>query len=231
MNIIRAMKYPVIVVLVFILTACGKIDNYPAPNGGVYGKLVDKMSGKTLQTEQPNGFVIRLFEKGSQMQSPISFYGKPDGTFENAWVFQNDYKILPVEGAFFPVDTLTVPVGKRTEANFEVMPFLSVKDPQVSSVAGGVKASYRIARGQIGEKIVERITLVSKVPTVNNTIFDFRAFSNLTATADAALLAAPFSDEVSGLKSGTTYYVRIGVRTDNALKKYNYSEVFTVTVP
>src|SRR5690606_30681759 len=104
--------------VLIIITAC-EIDNYDPPNGGVVGTLTDKITKENFQTEQPNGFYIKLFEKGGEIFSPITFSGKPDGTFENAWIFQNEYKVVPTEGAFFPVDTATILVGERTEQNFE----------------------------------------------------------------------------------------------------------------
>jgi len=210
--------------------ACNKIDNYDRPNGGIYGKLIDKISNEQLQTEQPNGFIIRLFEKGGQTQSPIAFFGKPDGTYENAWIFQNEYKVLPTEGAFFPVDTVTISIGEYTELNFEVMPFLSLKNVNVTPVAGGVETTYQIVRDQVGDKIVEATTLISTVPTVNNNVFDFKATNDLTSTADDVILASTITDKVSDLMAGNVYYVRIAVRTNNNLKKYNYSKVFQVTI-
>ncbi|MFD1143765.1 DUF3823 domain-containing protein [Larkinella insperata] len=214
-----------------ILTSCSKIDNYVAPNGGIRGKLIDKITNEGLQAEQPNGFTVKLFEKGGKLNSPIAFQGKPDGTFENAFVFQNEYKVLVTEGAFFPIDTAVITIGASTENNFEVVPFLAITDATVTPAAGKVTVNYRLKRAQVGDKIVERKVLVSRVPTVNNSVFDFKAQTELAAVSDTDILAGMFSDEVTGLSSGQTYYVRIAARTNNPLKKYNYSKIFTVKVP
>lgn len=214
------------------LMSCGKIDNYKAPDGGIYGKLIDSVTLDNLQNDQPNGFAIKLFEKGGLNASPVRFTGKFDGTYENAFVFQNEYMVLPTEGAFFAIDTARgVKIGERTELNFNVMPFLAVTNVKVTASAGQITAEYKIARSRVGDKIVERKTLVSKIPTVNNVVFDYSfQNTNLSGTPDDTILATNFTDVVSGLTSGTTYYVRIAVRTNNPLKKYNYSKVFTVTI-
>ncbi|MEJ7767768.1 MAG: DUF3823 domain-containing protein [Chitinophagaceae bacterium] len=217
--------------LIVVFQSCSKIDNYKAPDGNIYGKLVDKITKENIQTEQPNGYSVKLFEKGGKMNSPIVVPGKPDGTFENAFIFQNEYMVLPTEGAFFPVDTVKVQVGSHTEVNFEVMPFLAVTNVTITPSAGKVTANYTIARSQVGDKIVERKTLVSRVPTVNNSVNDFRSQTDLAGKPDLDILAAPYSDVVTGLNAGTKYYVRIAVRTNNGLKKYNYSKVFTVAIP
>lgn len=217
--------------LIAVFHSCSKIDNYKAPDGNIYGKLVDNITKENIQTEQPNGYNVKLFEKGGKMNSPIVVPGKPDGTFENAFIFKNEYKVLPTEGAFFPVDTVMVQVGSRTEINFEVMPFLAVTNVSITPSAGKVTANYTISRSQTGDKIVERKTLVSKIPTVNNSVNDFRSQTDLTGKSDVDILSAQYSDVVTGLNPGTKYYVRIAVRTNNGLKKYNYSKVFPVTIP
>lgn len=220
----------IIFLLVITLFASCEIDNYAEPNGAIYGSIIDNITNETLQSEQPGGFNIKLYEKGGRMNSPIIFSGKPDGTFENAWIFQNEYKVVPAEGAFFPVDTAVVKVGGRTEVNFTVTPFLAVTDVSIEAGSGKVTASYKIARSQVGDKIVERKTLVSRVPTTNNVVFDFKSQTDLSGTADADILAAQYTDEITDLASGQ-YYVRVAVRTDNGLNKYNYSKVFPVTIP
>lgn len=218
--------------IVVLVISCDEIDNYDMPNGAIYGKLTDLMTNEGLQTEQPNGFSVKLFEKGGLKNLPISFYGKPDGTFENAMIFQNEYKVIPCEGAFFPLDTITINVKSRTECNFDVMPFLTVTNVSVTPSVGKVTASYKIVRDRVGDKIVERKTLVSRVPGVNNVTYDFRfQQTNLNQTADDVILGTQYTDEVTGLSSGKTYYVRIAVRTNNSLKKYNYSKVYQVEIP
>jgi len=220
-----------LLVVLAVLASCGKIDNYDAPNGGIFGKLVDSITTEGLQNDQPTGFAIKLFEKGGLINSPIRFTGKSDGTYENAFIFQGEYKVLPTEGAFFNVDTaMAVQIGARTELNFKVMPFLAVTNVTVTPAAGQITATYNIARSRVGAKITERKTLVSNVPTVNNVVYNFRAqVTNLSTIPDVTLLATNFSDVVTGLTSGKTYYVRIAVRTGT--NKYNYSKVFTVTIP
>jgi hypothetical protein len=217
--------------MVAIFFSCNKIDNYPFPSDTIYGLLKDVITNDSLQTEEPNGFSIKLFEKGGSMNSPITTQGKPDGTYENSMLFKNEYKVIPCEGAFFPLDTVVAQVGTRTEVNFNVIPFLAVTNVNLSTAIGTVTAVYNIVRSKVGDKIVERNTLVSLIPTVNNVVYDFRNETSLSGIADDVILATPYTDMVTGLTSGKTYYVRICVRTDNALKRYNYSKVFKVTIP
>ena len=210
--------------------SCDEIDNYDAPNGYIHGQLIDQVTNQSFQTQQPNGFTIRLFEDGGSQNSPISFYGKTDGTFENALIFQNKYKIVPAEGAFFPVDTAVVQVGQETEVNFEVIPFLAITDVSVSTTNNEITTNYSIIRSKEGDKIIDRITLVSEIPTVNHITYDFKTENSLSEIPDENILNQSFTDVVDGLTSGKTYYVRVGARTDNDYRRYNYSQIFEITV-
>ena len=219
--------------------SCSKIDNYPAPNGGVFGTVTDQMTNEGIQTEQPNGFNIKLFEKGRSINSPISFSGKPDGTFENVLIFQNEYRVAAVEGAFFPLpDTITVQVGKHTEINFSVMPYLSLTNVTVTPSANPLKVTvtYNIARSQVGGKITTRKSMLSKVPTCSNSFNALNVSTNTNSVSDATLLATTFTDVITGtssvpLVSGQTYWVRVGALAANTLSRYNYSKIVKITMP
>jgi hypothetical protein len=234
----------IIFILMFVVAAsisCSKIDNYKAPDGGIYGKLTDLITNEGIQTEQPNGFNIKMYEKGWLMNTPITFSGKVDGTFENTLVFQNEYKVLPVEGPFFPItDTAVIKVGKRTEVNFNVMPFVALTNVTVTPGTNKVTVVYNIARNQVGGKITTRKSILSRVPTCSNANNDLTASTSTTAIADATLLATQFTDVINGttafpLVSGKTYWVRVGVLATgsgfNSLNRYNYSKVFQITMP
>ncbi len=101
------------------------------------------------------GFTIQLFEEGKAGNVPILVPGKPDGSFENAFIFQSTYRVVATEGAFFPVEAQTINVGKRTEVNFEVMPFLAVTNASVSVASGKITANYTIEREQADGKILK----------------------------------------------------------------------------
>lgn len=218
-----------VLVAAALFVSCSEIDNYEEPDGMIHGTLTDAITNENFQSEQPNGFNIKLFEEGGEMNSPITFWGKPDGTFTNAWIFQNEYQVVPTEGAFFPVDTVVVQVGNETEVNFTVTPYLAVTNASVQASDGQITASYEISRTEAVDKIIERKTLVSEIPTVNNIIYDFKKETDLSEMPDEDILAAEFADEIA-VASGS-YYVRVAVATDNALKRYNYSKVFEVEVP
>src|ERR1035437_4760208 len=155
-----------------ILSSC-KQDNYLAPNAGITGSITDAITNAPVQTEQRNGIKIRLIEEryGNNV-TPIDFWGKADGSFENSNVFADKYKIIPIEGAFFPADTAEVNVNGLITVNFKVTPFLTIT-ASVTPSTGSVTTSYKISRTKVGDKITTCKTLVSAYPAVSNVINEF----------------------------------------------------------
>ncbi len=212
------------------ISAC-KQDNYPTPNAGIKGLITDSATDEQIQTEQPNGIKIRLIEtKYESNATPNDFWCRADGSFENTQIFSGQYKVVPIEGAFFPADTAIVTISGVTTVNFKVTPFLTIK-ASVTPVSGGLTASYKISRTKVGDKITTARTLISAYPTVSNTINEFSTTNDLSGVSDDQILANQYTDVVSGLTSGKTYYVRVAARTANANNKFNYSEVFKIVSP
>lgn len=216
--------------LLFMLPSC-KQDNYPTPDAGIEGAIINSVTGENIQTEQPNGIKIRLIEtKYGSNSTPNDFWCSASGAFKSTTVFAGEYRVVPIEGAFFPADTALVNISGLTAVNFKVIPYLTIK-AAITAVTGGVMATYTVARSKVGDKIISARTLVSAYPTVSNNTNEFNKTTDLTGVADEVILATPYSDQVSGLTSGKTYYVRVAVRTANANNKYNYSEVVKIVIP
>nr|WP_067061604.1 DUF3823 domain-containing protein [Mucilaginibacter sp. L294] len=228
------MKFKHIIIYSFIgsvltFSSC-KQDNYPGPDAGIEGAIVDE-TGVALQTEQPGGVKIRLIEtKYGNNATPNDFWCSANGSFKSTTIFAGQYKAVPIEGAFFPADTAVVNVSGLTTVNFKVTPYLMIKATFIPS-AGGVTASYKISRTKVGEKIVSARTLVSAYPTVSNTINEFNTSTDLSEVADGVILATQYTDAISGLTTGKTYYVRVAARTANANNKFNYSEIVKIVIP
>ena len=115
------------------------------------------------------------------------------------------------------------------------MPYLAITEANVTTAAGQVTVTYNITRQRViagsEGKINQRVTLVSAIPEVSNRVYNFRKLTNLTGIPDATILATQHTDVVTGLTSGKTYWVRVGARTSNALSRFNYSNIFQVTIP
>lgn len=219
--------------------SCSKsIDTYTAPAETLTGNVIDSVTGKPIQTEQPDGIRLQMLETSwSDNPIPWYFWVKPDGSFNNTKVFRATYKITPVDGPFFPIEGTTVDVKGVTNVDFKVVPFLNVEiTGKLQQNGSEVSLNYKISRAKTAFKITDARVFVSNTSYVSNgsndNILSSQNNNDLRNTADEDVLAGSYSATITGLKSGRTYYVRVGARTDdNVSKRYNYSEAQSVTIP
>lgn len=219
--------------LIVVLTmSCEKLDNYDDPKERLTGRLTDQMTGDALITEQPNGFRIKMSEiSWSDNPEPEYFWGKADGTFNNTKIFAGTYEITPVEGAFFPVEAQTLEIKGTVEIEFKVIPYLSVSVADIKRINDEtIEITYTIARKQIGDKILDSRVFISTNPNVGTNILDndLSPLKDLKDIPDEEILQTTFKETIKGFVKGKTYYVRIGARTDNANKRYNFTKVIKV---
>lgn len=219
--------------LIVVLTmSCEKLDNYDDPKERLTGRLTDQMTGDALITEQPNGFRIKMSEiSWSDNPEPEYFWGKADGTFNNTKIFAGTYEITPVEGAFFPVEAQTLEIKGTVEIEFKVIPYLSVSVADIKRINDEtIEITYTIARKQIGDKILDSRVFISTNPNVGTNILDndLSPLKDLKDIPDEEILQTTFKETIKGFVKGKTYYVRVGARTDNANKRYNFTKVIKV---
>lgn len=219
--------------LIVVLTmSCEKLDNYDDPKERLTGRLTDQMTGDALITEQPNGFRIKMSEiSWSDNPEPEYFWGKADGTFNNTKIFAGTYEITPVEGAFFPVEAQILEIKGTVEIEFKVIPYLSVSVADIKRINDEtIEITYTIARKQIGDKILDSRVFISTNPNVGTNILDndLSPLKDLKDIPDEEILQTTFKETIKGFVKGKTYYVRVGARTDNANKRYNFTKVIKV---
>lgn len=214
--------------VLLLAAACSPIDNMDGPDASITGNLIDEVTNKTLLTEQPNGFRVKMLETSwSDSATPEYFWGKADGTFKNSKIFSATYEVEPVDGAFFPVDPVSVTIKKSAHIDFKVIPYLTVHVSKLEVVNGKIEAEWKISRAKAGDKIIDTRIFVFDNPNVGTNIFteSLSPLTDLSKMTDEEALAGTYKQTISGLKTGKTYFARIGARTDNSLKRYNFSEV------
>lgn len=220
----------------FILSAllsssCSKIDNYDAPEETLTGYLIDMITGEPLVTEQPNGFRIQLAEISWSDNPQLEyFWGKADGSFQNKRLFPGTYEVQPVEGPFFDVEPKTMEIKGTVDVVFEVMPYLHVTALNIERNGETLKVSYKIERQQVGGKIIDSRVFVSTNPNVGSNIIDtdLSPLKDLSSIPDEDILGSTFEETITGLNSNKTYYIRIGARTENGEKRYNFTKVVEI---
>lgn len=218
------------ILLVIFLISCGKMDNYSDPKETLKGTLIDEVTNKPLVTEEPNGFRLKLSEiSWSANPQPQYFWGKANGTFTNTKIFKGTYQVTPIEGAFFPVptDSAGIEINGVVTKDFTVTPYLSVSSTLVVS-SGKLDVSYTISRSKVGDKIIDSRVFISTNPNVGNNLFitGVSPMRDLSGKSDATILQTTYTESITNFDEGLkTYYVRVGARTNNTSKRYNFTEV------
>lgn len=210
------------------ISACTPIDNMDGPDACITGALIDETTNEAFITEQPNGFRIKMLETSwGDNATPEYFWGKPDGTFKNSKIFSATYDVEPVDGAFFPVDPISVTIKKSANIEFKVTPYLTVHVSKMEKINNKLEIEWTVSRTKVGDKILDTRVFIYDNPNVGTNIFTeaLSPLIDLSNMSDEEALSQTYKQTIEGFTSNKTYWVRVGARTDNTLKRYNFSEV------
>lgn len=211
----------VISVLLFIsLVSCG-MDEFDEPAETLKGAVIDMYTNEPIQTEQPNGYRIKLEDIGwSDTPVPIYFWGKPDGTFQNTKVYKSEYMVTPVEGAFLPVEGVTLKIKGTVEQNFTVTPYVSVEVSDIKAENNSIKVTYTVTnRGNTN--LQEAIVYVGLNNPNIGANFSTKSVKRTLKASDSGV---QYTNEIKELTPGT-YYVRVAARAKNPSNRYNMTKV------
>ena len=220
--------------LVFLVTACFDIDNYVGPEETFTGEITDLNTGKPLQTSNYD-CMIKLEEiSWSDKPEPLKFTSRPDGTFMNTKVFKGRYVVTPVDGPFFPIVGDTIDISGVTTHNFVVVPFLNVSIVNFQQTGTSVTVDFKISSSKNAYKVTDAQVFVATTSFVSDgtSILEYKQSVNLNPVTNTVVYATTYSKTINNLKSGRTYYIRVGARSNDPVsKKYNYSEYREVVIP
>ncbi|MDN5286394.1 MAG: hypothetical protein JWR38_2668 [Mucilaginibacter sp.] len=225
-----------IALTLFTASSCSKVDNLQGPNAGFKGNIIDKTTGKNILTET-NGIQIKLEELSwSATPTPQFIPSKQDGTFEDEKLFKGHYRVTPYGGAFWPVTGTELDISGTTSHDFTITPYLTVTN---------------VTSNLSGTTLTLTFSLVAPIPAGLPQIIDVKPFVNDTKFVGSGANINSYSDvnkitlnssyadvvgktytlTIPNLKTGRTFYARVGVRVDDSFKQYNYSDVIEVQVP
>lgn len=216
--------------LLFAIFSSCEIDNFDGPDAGIRGVVVDNTTNEGIQTEQPNGYKIRLIEDGYENVIPLDFWGKADGSFLNTQLFSNSYTVSVLEGPFIAPAEQKVTLDGVSEVTFAVTPYMTINASEPVVVGNNIEVSYTLSKpAEVLDDIVKSTTLVAKVPNVSNSVSEYSVSSDLSGFDYSEIAITSYTDVIEDLPSGE-YYVRVGGRTNNSMGRYNYSKVFKITI-
>lgn len=225
-------KITIVCVLCGLMSFQGcQLDNYEYPNASLIGQLVDSETNESMPTQSQNGARIHLYEyyNGQWSPQPNDFWVKQDGTFENNVIFPGKYRII-AEGAFAEQDVIETEISGTKTLDIKVTPYLRMT---INASANGdaVSLSTQVSRSANAPKIQMITFLAGKTPYVDKSTFVKKTDKNVSAMKDSEIVAQTFTETLSGLTRGMTYYVRIGALAENPANHYNYSTIIEIDIP
>lgn len=211
-------------VLCAFVESCG-MDDYPEPGETLEGAVIDCFTNEPIVTEQPNGYRIKMEDIGwSDNSVPWYFWGKADGTFQNTKVYASKYIVTPVEGAFMPVEGVTLDIKGTVEHNFVVTPYVSIDVVEIKGEDGCIKVTYSVTNNGDSDLQDAMIYVAKDNPNIGANFSD-KSVKRTLKNADSGV---QFTNEVTGLEPGETYYVRVAARAKNSSNRYNMTKAVKV---
>ena len=129
-----------------------ELDNYDGPDATLSGRIIDKETGELVEQDIIRGTQIEFIEHG--YDNPLTQYMviKNDGTYANKMMFANDYTIQ-IRSANFPAtEPVEITIKGNTTYDFEVIPYLRIKDVQIKIEGDEVVATAKVEK-TTGHKI------------------------------------------------------------------------------
>ncbi len=217
----------------FFMTSClNELDNYDAPNGGIKGQVLDAQTNEPIQlpVQGSTGVIINMFEQHTNATKSVDFYAKYDGSFENAQMFNGEYKIV-VNGPFVAKCEDMVTVKGQTSIDLRATPYARIT-ATASAADKKISISYKVTPSDASYTVQEVYGYWNFAPGVDNGSANQAGkvtVKNLEGVIEFDLANdKTFASNEHKIKSnGNKIYVRIGSKTNNVI---NYSTIIALTL-
>ena len=217
----------------FCFNSC-ELDNYPGPDASLSGAIIDKETGLPVEGDIISGTQIEIIEDGFENPTIQHLVVKVDGTYRNDMLFAGTYKILPLRrGNFVPLtDTLTLDINGETIQNFEVQPYIRLKDVNISIEGTKITATFKIEQ-TVGNKVSEIGLFGHQSPSVGEPLQFGKKTKRLRKVVDPTeeyeLVLDVRTDK--DFEAGKQYHFRVGAIIDADEAEYNYAPAVRLTIP
>jgi hypothetical protein len=238
-----------------VFTAC-EIDNYEAPNGGLYGQIIDSETGGPVPQPAPSdwGLRLRFYETDRDNAVEQHFYAQTDGSFKNSRLFNGAIRLVLEQRNFFPVDTLNLNIQGQTKKDIEVAPYARIRIENLKQTEELVTVDFTLSRSKNRSYVRHRITqyclLWHVSPAIDNQAVNFsgRVSTGISDESGALNRLQSIALDLSTganqklLKekaniiqgNGNVIYIRLCVVTEDEGEEAfytNYSAVYPVVIP
>ncbi len=226
--------------LLCLMPACeNEIDNYDAPDGGVYGTIYDKQTNEVipLPVYGSTGVMISLYEQDTDATESVDFRASQDGTFKNTKVFNGEYRIQAKDGPFVGVCEEYVTINGQTKVDLYAIPFSRASLKVSVSDDNKLTINYKAKPSSETMTISDVSVIWNYAPNVDANNSNLAGKSSLGAAESGTYVWDLMNDtqfienHYKILSNNNKVYVRIASTVTVGEESYvNYSQVAEVTV-
>lgn len=209
-----------------------EFDNYNAPNGGVYGTIVDVTTKEAvpLSVQGSTGTILKLMEQNTGASKSVDFYAKQDGTFDNSFVFNCDYTISVV-GPFANVQAVNIKVKGQTEVDIPVTPYARIA-ATASASGKRITINYNVTKSDTNFSVSEVYGYWNFAPGVDDGTSNYAGKVVVHETTGTIVFDLTndinYNNNLNKIKSnGNKIYIRVGAKTEGYV---NYSKVIILVL-
>lgn len=219
-----------VIICLILFNSC-ELDNYDSPNASLSGNIIDAETGELVQSDILEGTMIKIVEHGYDPVSPQYLRVKNDGTYANTLLFANTYTVQPDVRNFIQIEEQEVKIGENTKLDFHVVPYIRVKNVSLSQEGNNITATFQLE--QTTSDAVKKIGLyVSDQPIVGQParIADVEKDISKQVEDNEVFKLVINTARSSNLKSGESYYFRIGAVSSFTGARFNYAPMQRINI-
>ncbi len=214
-------------------TSClSDLDNYESPNGGIKGQILDAEPNEPipLPVQGSTGVIINMFEQNTDATQSVDFYAKMDGSYENAKLFNCDYKIV-VNGPFVSPCEEFVTVKGQTTLDLKATPYARI-NASAQVMGKKITITYKGNPTNSNFKVAEGYGYWNFAPGVDNGNAN-QAGKQTVKEQEGTIVFdlendKTYKDNLYKIQAnGNKIYVRVGAKTEGAV---NYSSIIEVII-
>jgi len=213
--------------LLLVVTGCDKTVTDFGFDGAISGKIVDQAGNIVAGDITSTALSVKALGQGDIVT--IDMRVKGDGSYQNTKMYPKMHKIY-VTGPVTPVDdTLRIDFSttKTVTHDFVVVPFITIDKPALVGNPTGTEVTFSYAMTPNGGKTVtKREVYISTNPYPNTSTGSGPYYHTVKST----MSTDSGNKTVTGLTSGTKYFLRIGAQASGTTS-LNFSDQITFTTP
>ena len=142
--------------MLFLLSSC-KLDNYPGPDAQIHGRILDAKTKELVGTDIQNGSQLKIYEQGyaaaENHANGQTLVIKNTGEYRNNLLFAAKYEVIFENGNFYGFNQMIELKKGDNEFDWEVTPYLRVKDCSITKSGSIVTAKFKLEGGKGDEKV------------------------------------------------------------------------------